>query len=118
MWRRIAIEDEKPHRLWQVHVVENRYVVRTVEGLSQSVTIDNMPAATRDSAALCNPPHVPSAGPFQKPPANRATISTGSPSVFIDNKAVARAGDTAITCNDSADAPQGVVVSSGTVFVG
>lgn len=89
-----------------------------IDGLSTSVTIDNMPAATKDSAAVANPPHVPAGGPFQKPPANRGTVMKASTSVFIDNKGVARAGDTAMTCNDPADAPQGIVVATGTVFVG
>ncbi len=88
------------------------------DGLSTTVTIDNMPAATKDSAALTIPPHIPAGGPFQKPPANRGTVMNGSTTVFIDNKGVARAGDTAMTCNDPVDAPQGVVVATGTVFVG
>lgn len=89
-----------------------------IDGLSDSVSIDNMPAATKDSAALANPPHMPAGGPFQKPPANRGTVMMGSTTVFIDSKPVARAGDTAMTCNDPADAPQGVIVATGTVFVG
>ena len=89
-----------------------------IDGLSDSVCIDNMPAAIQDSAALALPPHIPAGGPFQKPPANRGTVMNGSTTVFIDNKGVARAGDTAMTCNDPADAPQGVVVASSTVFVG
>ena len=89
-----------------------------VDGLSSSVNIDNMPAAIEDSAAIANPPHMPTAGPFQKPPSNRGTVMNGSGTVFIDNKGAARAGDQAMTCNDPADAPQGVVVASGTVFVG
>ncbi len=89
-----------------------------IDGLSQTVCIDNMPAATKDSAALANPPHIAAGGPFQKPPANRGTVTNGSTSVFVDNKCVARAGDDATTCNDPVDAPNGVVVASGTVFVG
>ena len=94
------------------------FVGKLIDGLSDSVSIDNMPAATQDSAALAMPPHVPTGGPFQMPPTNRGTVMKGSTTVFIGNKGVARAGDTAVTCNDPADAARGVVVSSGTVFVG
>lgn len=88
------------------------------EGLSTSVAIDNKPAATIESAARAVPPHVPVGGTFQKPPANRGSVMNGSTSVFIDDRSVARAGDSATTCNDPVDAPNGVVVATGTVFVG
>lgn len=53
--------------------------------LSSSVNIMGMPAATQDSTASAMPPHIPQGGPFQKPPANKATIMMGSPDVMIGN---------------------------------
>lgn len=70
------------------------------------------------STATNSPAHAPQGGPFQKPPANRATIQTGSSSVLINGKAAARSGDTALTCNDPADLPAGSVVAAGTVLIG
>lgn len=86
--------------------------------LSQDVKIMGMPAATVDSTATNTPPHIPQGGPFQKPPANRATIMMGSPTVKINGKMAARSGDPATTCNDPADLPIGTVVATGTVFIG
>ena len=48
---------------------------------------------------------MPQGGPFQKPPANHATIQVGSGTVFINGKPAARNGDPALTCNDPADLP-------------
>ncbi|MEM9694042.1 MAG: PAAR domain-containing protein, partial [Myxococcota bacterium] len=89
-----------------------------MESLCGSVEVENMPSATKDSVALCNPPHIPAGGPFQKPPSHRGTITQGSQTVLFENKAAARSGDTAMTCNDPADAPNGVVMAQATVFVG
>ena len=85
--------------------------------LSTNVQIMGMPAATLGSTATNTPPHIPMGGPFQKPPSNRAQIITGSPTVMINGKPAARAGDTALTCNDPADMPVGTVVAVGTVMV-
>src|SRR4051794_18605252 len=57
-------------------------------GLSGDVNIEGRPAALQGSTATNTPPHIPQGGPFQKPPANRATIQTGSASVFINGKPV------------------------------
>ena len=38
--------------------------------------------------------------------------------VKINGKGAARAGDTAMTCNDPADMPIGKVVAVGTVMIG
>jgi len=54
-------------------------------GLSSSVNIMGMPAATVDSEASNTPPHIPQGGPFQKPPTDKAKIMLGSPNVFIGN---------------------------------
>ncbi len=86
--------------------------------LSSDVNIDGKPAATQGSTATNSPAHIPQGGPFQSPPANRAEIMLGSTSVFVNGKPLARAGDTALTCNDPADLPNGSVIAAGTVFAG
>ncbi len=89
-------------------------------GLSGDVKIMGMPAATVDSTADNTPPHVPTppGTMFQKPPANKATINMGSPTVKINGKMAARNGDTATTCNDPSDLPAGTVIAVGTVLIG
>jgi uncharacterized Zn-binding protein involved in type VI secretion len=90
-------------------------------GLSPTVKIEGKAAAVVGSTATNTPPHIPAnpAAPFQKPPANRATVQVGSPTVKIGGKPAARHGDTAMTCNDPADQPVGkVVVTGGTVKIG
>lgn len=87
-------------------------------GLSSDVRIEGRPAATVQSTATNTPPHIPIGGSFVKPPSNRGTIMRGSATVTINGRAAARAGDTAITCNDPVDAPVGTVVATGTVIVG
>jgi uncharacterized Zn-binding protein involved in type VI secretion len=88
--------------------------------LSSDVKIMGLPAATVDSTADNTPPHIPTppGTAFQKPPSNKATIKIGSQTVKINNKAAARNGDTAETCNDPADLPVGTVVAVGTVMIG
>src|SRR3979411_1342372 len=74
-------------------------------GLSDNVRIAGQPAATVKSTASIDTPHVPTPPgvAFQKGPANKATIFTGSTTVKINGKAAARSGDTATTCNDPVD---------------
>lgn len=86
--------------------------------LSADVNIEGKPAAVQGSTGTNTPSHVPQGGPFQKPPANRATVQGGSGTVFINGKPAARSGDPALTCNDPADLPAGTVVAAGTVFIG
>ncbi len=88
------------------------------DGLSDDVKIEGKAAATKDSKASNQPSHIPQGGPFQTPPANKATVHTGSASVFINGKPAARMGDTAMTCNDPSDLPVGTVIAAGTVFIG
>ena len=85
--------------------------------LSTNVNIMGMPAATLGSTATNMPPHIPQGGPFQIPPTNRAQIITGSPTVMINHKPAARANDTALTCNDPTDLPNGTVIAVGTVMI-
>jgi uncharacterized Zn-binding protein involved in type VI secretion len=90
------------------------------DGLSDDVKIMGMPAATVDSTADNTPPHIPTppGTTFQKSPANKATIKMGSQTVKINGKMAARNGDTAETCNDPTDLPNGKVIAVGTVFIG
>lgn len=91
----------------------------TIDGeLSADVLFDGKAAAVVGSTATNTPAHIPKSGPFQKPPSDKATIMLGSATVFINGKAAARNGDTALTCNDPADLPAGTVMASGTVMIG
>ena len=87
-------------------------------GLSTDVNIEGKPAAVVGSTATNTPSHIPAGGSFQKPPGNKGTIQMGSTTVFINGQPAARAGDTALTCNDPADLPVGKVVAVGTVMIG
>ncbi len=86
--------------------------------LSSDVNIEGKAAATQDSTAGNQPAHIPQGGPFQSPPSNKATVQMGSSTVFINGKAAARMGDTAMTCNDPSDIPSGTVIAAGTVLIG
>jgi uncharacterized Zn-binding protein involved in type VI secretion len=89
-------------------------------GLSSDVKIMGKAAATVDSTADNTPPHIPMppGTSFQKPPSDKATIKIGSPTVKINGKMAARNGDTAMTCNDPADLPNGKIIAVGTVLIG
>ena len=91
-----------------------------VGGLSPNVNIMGRPAATQGSSATNTPIHVPTAPgvSFQKPPSNTAMVVVGSASVRINGKPAARNGDQALTCNDPVDLPNGLIVATGTVFIG
>ena len=86
--------------------------------LSSDVNIMGQHAATIGSTATNTPSHIPQGGSFQSPPANSATIEVGSQTVNINGKGAARMGDTATTCNDPSDLPNGTVIAAGTVFIG
>jgi len=86
--------------------------------LSGTVFAMGKAAATVGSKATNTPSHIPVGGPFQKPPANEATVSHGSSTVFIDEQPAARLGDSATTCNDPSDLPVGKVIAGGVVFAG
>ena len=86
--------------------------------LSSDVNIEGKPAAVVGSTATNSPAHIFKSGPFQKQPTDQGKIMMGSSTVFINGKAAARNGDTAMTCNDPADAPLGTVVATGTVMMG
>jgi len=86
--------------------------------LSADVKIEGKAAATQGSTATNSPAHIPQGGPFQSPPKNRGEILLGSATVMVNGKPLARMGDTALTCNDPADLPNGSVIAVGTVLVG
>jgi uncharacterized Zn-binding protein involved in type VI secretion len=88
--------------------------------LSSDVKIMGKPAATVGSTADNQPQHIPTSPgtTFQKAPANKGTIKTGSQTVKINGKKAARQGDQAETCNDPKDAPVGQVIAGGTVSIG
>jgi len=86
--------------------------------LCSTVLIENKPAATKGSTADNLPAHIPTGGPFQKNPSNKATVKMGSGKVLFQHKEAARLGDPADTCNDPADAPNGTVIGTGTVLIG
>lgn len=86
--------------------------------LSPDVLIENKPAAVKGSTADNMPPHLPTGGPFQNPPSNKATIQMGSAKVLINHKEAASAGNIANTCNDPVDLPVGQVIAIGTVLIG
>lgn len=86
--------------------------------LAPSVYVENKKAAVKGSTATNEPAHTAPAGPFQKPPSDKATVHEGSATVFFVNEPAARMGDPAMTCNDPKDAPVGSVIASGTVLVG
>jgi uncharacterized Zn-binding protein involved in type VI secretion len=96
----------------------NPFVATIDGGLSSDVKIEGKAAAVEGSTATNQPSHIPAGGPFQKSPANQATIQKGSATVKINGKPAARNGDIAKTCNDPADLPAGTVVAVGTVSIG
>jgi uncharacterized Zn-binding protein involved in type VI secretion len=86
--------------------------------LSSDVRIEGRPAAILGSTATNTPPHIPQGGTFVIPPRNQGRVIAGSATVTINGKPAARAGDTALTCNDPVDLPVGTVVATGSVLIG
>lgn len=88
--------------------------------LSANVNIMGRAAATVGSSATNTPPHFPTlpGTAFQKPPANKGSVTQGSGTVFINRKPAARNGDPAQTCADPTPNMGGRVVAAGTVLIG
>jgi len=88
--------------------------------LSTDVLINGLPAAVQGSVAQNMPPHMaPPPATFSKPPTNQGTVVTGSPTVLVNGKPLARLGDPVLTCNDPVDAPVGTIsAGSPDVLVG
>jgi uncharacterized Zn-binding protein involved in type VI secretion len=91
---------------------------RILAGCATTVLIGGQPAAVLGCVAQNLPPHVPEEGHFAEEPTNEATVTFGSDTVSIEGKPVVRNGDRAMTCNDPAPLPVGVVEATGTVLVG
>ena len=91
-----------------------------VTGLSTDVLINGLPAAVQGSVAQNMPMHLaPPPATFSKPPTNQGRVVTGSPTVLVNGKPLARTGDPVLTCNDPADLPAGTVTGgSADVLVG
>jgi uncharacterized Zn-binding protein involved in type VI secretion len=91
-----------------------------VSGLSPDVMVNGRPVAVVGSVAQNLPPHVPVPGSsFSRPPANQGQVLSGSATVLVNGKALARVGDPVLTCNDPVDAPVGTITAGATdVFAG
>jgi uncharacterized Zn-binding protein involved in type VI secretion len=90
-------------------------------GTSSDVQINQLAAAIVGSVATNSPPHIPTppGTSFEKPPSNQGTITLGSTSVLINNKAAARQNDVVTTCNDPVDLPVGTITTgSPDVLIG
>lgn len=83
--------------------------------LSTDVNIQGMPAAVLGSVATNTPAHIPTppGTAFAPPPTNKGTVAAASATVRINNKGVARVGDTVTACGGSA-----TIVGASTVMVG
>lgn len=91
---------------------------RLVGGCVATVLIEGKPAATLGSTAVNLPPHLPTGGPFQKPPGNDGKVVAGSATVLIGGKSAARHGDAVLTCADPAPTPNSKIVAVGQVLIG
>jgi len=93
---------------------------KLLTALSSDVLINGLPAATKDSIAQNLPPHIPAPSTsFSKPPTNQGKVVTGSPTVLVNGKPLARVGDPVLTCNDPVDLPVGTITAGSTdVLVG
>lgn len=90
---------------------------RLVSGLSPDVFINDLPAAVAGSVAQNMPPHVPPPGTsFSRPPTNSGRVVTGSATVLVNDKPLARLGDPVMTCNDPVDLPS-ATISAGSADV-
>ena len=113
----------------------NTLIFSVVNGvLLAGLTIMGQPAARAGCTATNDSPHDPmkpgTGGPtgapvpappgarFPRLPRDSATVRSGSTTVTINGKAAVRHGDTALTCNDPADAPVSKIIAAGTVMIG
>jgi uncharacterized Zn-binding protein involved in type VI secretion len=80
-------------------------------GVSSDVLVNGRGAATVDSVAVNQPPHLPTppGTSFLRPPANRGVVQLGSTTVLINGRQAARQGDPVRTCNDPVDLPVGTI---------
>jgi uncharacterized Zn-binding protein involved in type VI secretion len=85
-------------------------------GLASSVLIGGRPAAVVGSAGINVPAHVGlhPADPFLAPPAQRATVTSGSPTVLVEGKPMASMTSSCTMCMGPA---LSLVASAATVLV-
>jgi len=93
----------------------NPFVGPITLDVSTTVFIEHKGVATVGSGAVNTPPHLPIGGPFQAPPSNKGTVSSGSNTIYVNHKGVARSGDSAKCCNDPTDKDSGHVIAAGKV---
>jgi uncharacterized Zn-binding protein involved in type VI secretion len=89
--------------------------------VSSDVLVNGRGAATVDSVAVNQPPHLPTppGTSFTRPPSNRGIVQLGSTTVLINNRQAARLGDPVRTCNDPVDLPVGTITDgSRDVLIG
>jgi uncharacterized Zn-binding protein involved in type VI secretion len=88
-----------------------------LQNLSTTVTIAGKPAVVVGSSGVNTPPHVGlhAADPFMLPTAQMATVTSGSTSVLVEGKPLARTGSAATVC---AGAAGQVVGTAASVLVG
>lgn len=124
---RPAARRDDPVKAKDKHIVvspsrlaELRFRGRLRESLSPDVLVNGLPVATVESIALNIPPHVPPPGTsFAKPPTNRGRVVTGSPTVLVNGRFLARVDDQVETCNDPVDLKMGrIAAGSPDVEVG
>ena len=84
-----------------------------LQNLSTTVTIQGKPVAVVGSSGVNTPPHVglhPS-DPFMVPTTQMATVTSGSSSVLVDGKPMARTGAAAAVCAGAAGQVLGTATS-------
>jgi uncharacterized Zn-binding protein involved in type VI secretion len=115
----IAIDIHMVHDGPAILAIPHPFAGKLSRALSPNVKIEGRPAAVLGSVATLTPPHMPIGGnPFAVQPRHQGRVVQASQSVLVNGKPLARAGDTALTCNDPVDAPVGRVVAAGRVLVG
>lgn len=85
------------------------YLGRVAGGCSADVLINGRQAALQGSSTQLDSPHIPQGGAFQRPPSGAGTVQTGSPTVLVNGRPLARLGDVVVTCNDPMDAPTSAI---------
>lgn len=84
--------------------IPHPYVGTLSANTSPNVMVNGQPAATKDSMSKLASPHIPlGGGPFQRPPTGLGTVTTGSMTVQVNGRPMARTGDPVKTCNDPVD---------------
>jgi uncharacterized Zn-binding protein involved in type VI secretion len=90
-----------------------------VSNLSGDVFVNGMAAATVGSVARNQPPHLPlpPGTALVVPPTDQGQVQTGSPTVFVNDKPLARVNDQVLTCFDVPGPPSLITGGSPDVVV-